>query len=109
MGDFLPGPAWPPAEERLHWLKIVGGGGRIGGKENGGGEGHHRQMRASLRNDLLFSRDRIVAFTVSEARLAQSAERKALNLVLVGSSPTVCDFLPGRSVQHVSAETNRTG
>ena len=26
---------------------------------------------------------------VSEARLAQSAERKALNLVVVGSSPTV--------------------
>ena len=27
----------------------------------------------------------------SEARLAQSAERKALNLVVVGSSPTVGD------------------
>ena len=26
------------------------------------------------------------------ARLAQSAERKALNLVVVGSSPTVGDF-----------------
>jgi hypothetical protein len=28
----------------------------------------------------------------SGARLAQSAERKALNLVVVGSSPTVGDF-----------------
>ena len=30
----------------------------------------------------------------SGARLAQSAERKALNLVVVGSSPTVGVFLP---------------
>ena len=30
---------------------------------------------------------------VSTARLAQSAERKALNLVVVGSSPTVGDLL----------------
>ena len=29
------------------------------------------------------------------ARLAQSAERKALNLVVVGSSPTVGDFENG--------------
>ena len=29
----------------------------------------------------------------STARLAQSAERKALNLVVVGSSPTVGDLL----------------
>ena len=29
------------------------------------------------------------------ARLAQSAERKALNLVVVGSSPTVGDFAHG--------------
>ena len=28
----------------------------------------------------------------AEARLAQSAERKALNLVIVGSSPTVGAF-----------------
>ena len=33
----------------------------------------------------------------SEARLAQSAERKALNLVVVGSSPTVGVSLPARS------------
>ena len=30
------------------------------------------------------------------ARLAQSAERKALNLVVVGSSPTVGDLCPHR-------------
>ena len=30
---------------------------------------------------------------MSEARLAQSVERKALNLVVVGSSPTVGVFL----------------
>ena len=29
----------------------------------------------------------------SNARLAQSVERKALNLVVVGSSPTVGDFV----------------
>ena len=35
-------------------------------------------------------------YIVSEARLAQSVERKALNLVVVGSSPTVGDhyFFP---------------
>ena len=33
--------------------------------------------------------------SVSTARLAQSAERKALNLVVVGSSPTVGVFAPG--------------
>ena len=33
------------------------------------------------------------------ARLAQSAERKALNLVVVGSSPTVGDF--GVSMQAI--------
>ena len=32
------------------------------------------------------------AFKASTARLAQSAERKALNLVVVGSSPTVGAF-----------------
>ena len=31
---------------------------------------------------------------VAAARLAQSVERKALNLVVVGSSPTVGAFLP---------------
>ena len=31
--------------------------------------------------------------TLQRARLAQSAERKALNLVVVGSSPTVGDLL----------------
>ena len=41
----------------------------------------------------------------SNARLAQLVERKALNLVVVGSSPTVggevlfLDFLPGWQVQ----------
>ena len=36
---------------------------------------------------------------MSTARLAQSAERKALNLVVVGSSPTVGDLLFKRSMQ----------
>ena len=40
---------------------------------------------------------------LTEARLAQSAERKALNLVVVGSSPTVGVFIPcvagGRSAE----------
>ena len=31
----------------------------------------------------------VQSFVISTARLAQSAERKALNLVVVGSSPTV--------------------
>ena len=31
----------------------------------------------------------VAFFSLSAARLAQSAERKALNLVVVGSSPTV--------------------
>ena len=38
----------------------------------------------------------------STARLAQSAERKALNLVVVGSSPTVGDLL-------VKAKTQSAG
>ena len=32
---------------------------------------------------------RVLVFVTGTARLAQSAERKALNLVVVGSSPTV--------------------
>ena len=36
---------------------------------------------------------------VSTARLAQSAERKALNLVGVGSSPTVGDLLAKRRMR----------
>ena len=36
---------------------------------------------------------------VSTARLAQSAERKALNLVVVGSSPTVGDLLAKRRMR----------
>ena len=39
------------------------------------------------------------------ARLAQSAERKALNLVVVGSSPTV-GALPTRNTQAHKHETN---
>ena len=35
----------------------------------------------------------------STARLAQSAERKALNLVVVGSSPTVGDLLAKSRMQ----------
>ena len=35
----------------------------------------------------------VEALGTSQARLAQSAERKALNLVVVGSSPTVGAFL----------------
>ena len=45
-----------------------------------------------------------------KARLAQSAERKALNLVVVGSSPTVGAFgsalacnIPARPSAHVSS------
>ena len=45
-----------------------------------------------------------------KARLAQSAERKALNLVVVGSSPTVGAFgsalafnIPARPFAHVSS------
>ena len=39
-----------------------------------------------------------------QARLAQSAERKALNLVVVGSSPTVgvASLLPGRRMSDAS-------
>ena len=36
--------------------------------------------------------DALCATKLSLARLAQSAERKALNLVVVGSSPTVGEF-----------------
>ena len=36
---------------------------------------------------------------VSAARLAQSAERKALNLVVVGWSPTVGDLLAKRRMR----------
>ena len=36
---------------------------------------------------------------VSAARLAQSAERKALNLVVVGWSPTVGDLLSKRRMR----------
>ena len=40
-----------------------------------------------------------------EARLAQSAERKALNLVVVGSSPTVgALMLPASYVVRVTAQ-----
>ena len=38
---------------------------------------------------MVFFRVSIVFFTSATARLAQSAERKALNLVVVGSSPAV--------------------
>ena len=41
----------------------------------------------------------------SMALLAQSAERKALNLVVVGSSPTV-GALPTRNTQARTPETN---
>ena len=37
--------------------------------------------------------DSFMVMSESTARLAQSAERKALNLVVVGSSPTVGDLL----------------
>ena len=41
----------------------------------------------------------------AEARLAQSAERKALNLVVVGSSPTVgALMLPASYVVRVTAQ-----
>ena len=37
-------------------------------------------------------------WTIDTARLAQSAERKALNLVVVGSSPTVGVFSCSRTL-----------
>ena len=40
------------------------------------------------------------------ARLAQSAERKALNLVVVGSSPTVGVSLPARLLRIAKSATN---
>ena len=40
----------------------------------------------------------VAAAAIVQARLAQSAERKALNLVVVGSSPTVGVFQAGRIV-----------
>jgi len=48
-----------------------------------------------------------VALEVHKARLAQSAERKALNLVVVGSRPTVGEFA-GRTTcfQMVEASSN---
>ena len=57
---------------------------------------------------VLLSPTRALAFlpcSLSAARLAQSAERKALNLVVVGSSPTVGAFisLEGRSETRGSA------
>ena len=36
--------------------------------------------------------DKVIAGELTKARLAQLVERKALNLVVVGSSPTVGDF-----------------
>ena len=43
--------------------------------------------------------------SMPEARLAQSAERKALNLVVVGSSPTVgALMLPASYVVRVTAQ-----
>ena len=48
------------------------------------------------------------AFKASTARLAQSAERKALNLVVVGSSPAVGAFETTNSdVQYVFRNINR--
>ena len=43
----------------------------------------------------MLARDKVFAqdSCITTARLAQSAERKALNLVVVGSSPTVGDLL----------------
>ena len=48
----------------------------------------HRLAVYISRGQRLFDHDGTRPYT-SEARLAQSAERKALNLVVVGSSPTV--------------------
>ena len=52
---------------------------------------------------LALSRTVLRRATVHTARLAQSAERKALNLVVVGSSPTV-GFL---STQCIAGPTSR--
>ena len=43
------------------------------------------------------------------ARLAQSAERKALNLVVVGSSPTVGAFCRSRALPRIAAHTTTHG
>ena len=51
-----------------------------------------RPARPSPFRFFAFSIDNLQWITLSVARLAQSAERKALNLVVVGSSPTVGVF-----------------
>ena len=48
-------------------------------------------MRACVR---VAAGGRCISTSIAPARLAQSAERKALNLVVVGSSPTVGAFWP---------------
>ena len=60
------------------------GSGRIAGGMMGICLAHSRNRAITHRNRHL-----------TTARLAQSAERKALNLVVVGSSPTVGGFLRG--------------
>ena len=45
-------------------------------------------------NDILTTSVAFYGNRLCQARLAQSAERKALNLVVVGSSPTVGAFFP---------------
>ena len=49
--------------------------------------------RYGQRRSLVGAGSAVEALGTSQARLAQSAERKALNLVVVGSSPTVGAFL----------------
>ena len=45
------------------------------------------------------------AVALVTARLAQSAERKALNLVVVGSNPTVGAFRRSRALPRIAAHT----
>ena len=47
------------------------------------------QSRSHSQTRYSYASLKILALPLARARLAQSAERKALNLVVVGSSPTV--------------------
>ena len=62
-------------------------------QERGGHRGDRRGAEERQRKDSegiqLLTTHSLKANCYSTARLAQSAERKALNLVVVGSSPTV--------------------
>ena len=48
---------------------------------------------------------RVLSVLLFAAELAQSVERKALNLVVVGSSPTVGAFCRSRALPRIAAHT----